>query len=113
MNPIERLYRKDNYIIQKSINIEDKLYTKLKELIDEEFDSTISEVVNVCVEELILKENLKYYAKPEGEIVIYRSIMLRKENVDALSKINHETGISVTRLINMAIKEFLDKYEKK
>ena len=39
--------------------------------------------------------------------------MLRKENVDALTKINRERGISVTRLINISIKEFLDRYDKK
>ena len=56
---------------------------------------------------------LVLYANPEGEILIYRSIMLRKENVDALTKINRERGISVTRLINISIKEFLDRYDKK
>ena len=39
--------------------------------------------------------------------------MLRKENIVALNKINHETGISITRLINMAVKEFLDLYKCK
>ena len=32
MSSINRLYKKDNYTIQKSINLEDGLYTRLKEL---------------------------------------------------------------------------------
>ena len=112
MSSINRLYKKDNYTIQKSINLEDGLYTRLKEL-ESEYDATISALVNVCVENLVAKDDIKYYAKPEGEILIYRSIMLRKENVDALTKINRERGISVTRLINISIKEFLDRYDKK
>lgn len=110
MSAIDRLYKKDNYTIQKSINLEDTLYTELKKIVDKEFDATISDVVNACVEDLISKDNIKYYAKPEEEITIYRSVMLRRKNVEALNKINRETGISVTRLINMAIKEFLDNY---
>ena len=112
MNAIDKLYKKGNYTIQKSINLEDKLYTRLKEVTEKEYDATISEVVNICIEELVSKDNIKYYSKPEGEIVIYRSVMVRRENVEALNRINKRTGISVTRLINIAIKEFLDKYNK-
>lgn len=112
MNAISKLYKKENYTIQKSINIEDGLYTRLKEIIDKEFDATISEIVNACVEDLITNGDVKYYAKPEGEIVIYRSIMIRKDNVEGLNRINRETGISVTRLINIAIRNFLENFEK-
>lgn len=112
MSAIDRLYKKDNSTIQKSINLEDKLYTELKQLVENEYDATISDVINVCIEDLISSGNIKYYAKPEGEITIYRSIMIRKENVKALNKITKETGISLTRLVNIAMKEFLDNYNK-
>jgi len=111
MGAVNRLYKKDNPTVQKCINLEDTLYTKLKEIADTEYDATISELINVCVEDLIASNNVKYYAKPAGEITIYRSVMLRKENIAALNTINQETGISVTRLINMAVKEFLEKYK--
>lgn len=112
MSAIDRLYKKDNSTVQKSINLEDKLYTELKQLVENEYDATISDVINVCIEDLISNGNIKYYAKPEGEITIYRSIMIRKENVKALNNITKETGISLTRLVNIAMKEFLDNYNK-
>lgn len=112
MSAIERLYKKSNYTVQKSINLEDGLYTKLKEIVEKEYDATISDIVNICIEDLIATGNIKYYAKPENEIVIYRSVMIRKENVEALNKITKETGISFTRLVNIAMKEFLDKQDK-
>lgn len=112
MSAIDRLYKKDNYTIQKSINIEDGLYTNLKEIVDNEYDATISDIVNVCIEDLISSGNIKYYAKPKDEITIYRSIMIRKANVESLNKITQETGISLTRLVNIAMKVFLDKYQK-
>ena len=110
MSAINRLYKKDNFTIQKSINLEDTLYTKLKNIVDTEYDATISDIVNVCIEDLISSGNVKYYAKPENEITIYRSVMIRKYNVKALNQITQETGISLTRLVNIAMKEFLDKY---
>lgn len=113
MSSIYRLYKKENYKIQKIINLEDKLYTRLKEIIEKEYDATISDIVNICIEDFVTKDNINYYAKPDGEIVIYRSIMVRKENIKKLNDINKNTGISVTRLINMAIKEFLDEYDDK
>ncbi len=112
MSAVDRLYKKDNSTVQKSINLEDKLYTELKQLVENEYDATISDVINVCIEDLISNGNIKYYAKPEGEITIYRSIMIRKENVKALNNITKETGISLTRLVNIAMKEFLDNYNK-
>jgi len=112
MSAIGRLYKKDNYTIQKSVNLEDKLYTALKEIVDFEYDATISDIVNICVEDLLAKGKVEYYAKPEDEITIYRSIMLRRENVEGLTGINKKTGISVTRLINIAMKEFLEEYNK-
>ncbi len=112
MSAIDRLYKKNNSTVQKSINLEDKLYTNLKQIVENEYDATISDVINACIEDLISSGNVKYYAKPEGEITIYRSIMIRKENVKALNKITKETGISLTRLVNIAMKEFLDNYNK-
>ena len=34
MSAIDRLYKKSNYTVQKSINLEDRLYTRLKEIVD-------------------------------------------------------------------------------
>ena len=114
MNAIDRLYEKGNITIQKSINVEDKLYTRVKEIIDNDFEATFSDVINICVENLLShKENLKYYHRPDNEILIYRSVMLRKENLKELENIRRNTGISITRLVNMAIKEFLEKYDNK
>ncbi len=114
METIDRLYKKGNYTIQKSINLEDKLYTRLKEIADNDFENTLSDLVNICIEELLKnKTKMKYYEKPQYEITIYRSIMMRKSNIEKLEKIKCETGISVTRLVNISIKDFLDSYNKK
>ena len=112
MSAIDRLYSINNKTVKKSINIDDSLYKRLMRYTKKNYDATISDMINVCIEDLLSTGSVKYYAKPEDEITIYRSVMIRKENTEALNKITQETGISLTRLVNIAMKEFLDKYNK-
>lgn len=112
MSAVDRLYSINNKTVKKSINIDDSLYKRLMRYTKKNYDATISDMINVCIEDLLSTGSVKYYAKPEDEITIYRSVMIRKENAEALNKITQETGISLTRLVNIAMKEFLDKYNK-
>lgn len=112
MSAINRLYKKDNKTIQKCIALDNELYEKLKEITENDYDATISDLINVCVEDYINQNSPSYYAKPFGELSISRSIMLRKENIKGLQKFHRETGISVTRLLNASIKIFIDNYNK-
>ena len=112
MSAIDRLYSINNKTVKKSINIDDSLYKRLMRYTKKNYDATISDMINVCIEDLLSTGSVKYYAKPEDEITIYRSVMIRKENAEALNKITQETGISLTRLVNIAMKEFLYKYNK-
>lgn len=113
MSAIDRLYSSTNKTIKKSINIDDNLYKKLMRYTKKNYDATFSEVINVCIEEYIYENKPYFYEKPENETVTYRSIMIRKENLNNLQKLHKKTGISVTRLLNCAVKEFLDKYDNK
>lgn len=113
MSAIDRLYSSTNKTIKKSINIDDSLYKKLMKFTKKNYDATFSEVINVCIEEYIYENKPYFYEKPENETVTYRSIMIRKENLSNLQKLHKKTGISVTRLLNCAVKEFLDKYDNK
>ncbi len=112
MSAIDRLYSINNKTVKKSINIDDSLYKRLMRFTKKNYDATISDMINVRIEDLLSTGSVKYYAKPEDEITIYRSVMIRKKNVEALNKITQETGISLTRLVNIAMKDFLDKYNK-
>lgn len=113
MSAIDRLYSSTNKTIKKSINIDDSLYKKLMRFTKKNYDATFSEVINVCIEEYVYENKPYFYEKPENETVTYRSIMIRKENLSNLQKLHKKTGISVTRLLNCAVKEFLEKYDNK
>ena len=113
MSAEDRLYTITNKNVKKSINIDDSLYKRLMRFTKKNYDATFSEVMNVCIEEYVYENKPSFYEKPENETVTYRSIMIRKENLDNLQKLHKKTGISVTRLLNCAVKEFLEKYDNK
>lgn len=111
MSAINRLYSVHNKTIKKTINIDNSLYTRLMKFTVKNFDATFSEMINICIEEYIAKNHPSFYEKPKNETVTYRSIMMRKENLIGLQNMHKKTGITVTRLLNGAVKEFLEKYE--
>lgn len=104
----DKLYTINNKTISKSVNIDDNLYDEIKKLTFEVYDAKISDVINVAIEEYIERNNPNFYGKLENETVTYRNLMLRKDNIKKLNDYHKNTGISFTRLVNGAIKEFLD-----
>lgn len=103
----DKLYAKNNKTVSKSINIDDSLYEQIRKLASKVYDAKISDIVNVAIEEYIERDEPNYYGKLENETVSYRNLMLRKENIKKLNEYQKRTGISFTRLVNGAIKEFL------
>ena len=108
MSAIDKLYDRNNITIKKSINIDDSLYKKLIKLTQNKYDATISDLINISIETYIEKNKISYYEKPANETVTYRSVMIRENNLNYLKKLNKKTGITITRLLNGAIKNFLD-----
>ena len=108
MSARDRLYLKSNNIVQKTLSIEEGLDSKIKRLTETKYDATVSELINICIEEFLDKKKTKFYGKPANEITIYRCLMLRKDNIEGINKKVNSEGISFTRLVNIAIKDFLD-----
>ena len=113
MEPIERLYKKDD-IITRSLHIDEDLYIKMQYLCSEIYDASVSKLINVCVETMLQDTTkIKYFKKPYKTESLYRSVLFRKDFYDRLIIIKDETGISFSRLVNGSIKQFLDKYNGK
>lgn len=104
----DKLYSKDNYTVEKSVNVDDSLYSEVKKLSLEKYSADISEIINVAIEEYIERDTPNFYGKKKSETVTYRTLALRKKNIAKLNEYHDNTGISFTRLLNSAIKEFLD-----
>ena len=94
MSAVDRLYSINNKTVKKSINIDDSLYKRLMRFTKKNYDATFSEVMNVCIEEYVYENKPSFYEKPENETVTYRSIMIRKENLDNLQKLHKKRYFS-------------------
>lgn len=108
MNIRDKLYKKENKTVPKSINIDDSLYEKIREATEKTYDAKLSDIINIAIEEYIERNNPTYYPKPDRETVTYRNLMLRKNNIKKMNEYHKKTGISFTRLVNGAIKEFFE-----
>ena len=65
----DKLYKYSNPIIAKTINIDDSIYNKFKDLSEKVYDATISEIINVAIEEYIKRDRPNFYGKTEKETV--------------------------------------------
>ena len=57
MGTFDRFYNKEN-LIRKTIEIDNNLYEKLKELSENEISASINQLINACIENLIKTKNI-------------------------------------------------------
>ena len=106
-----RFYPKEKWV-KKSAEIEGKLYDRLKEIADKELDASVNKIIDACVDDLKIDEKVVIYKKEKGEINVARSIIIRESMYKKLEELRDKYGISISKLINIAIREGLEKYNK-
>ena len=110
MRAIDRLYRKDKGVV-RSVLIDQDLYKQVQYLSSEIFEPSTSRIINACIENKLLKnDEMVCYKKTQDVDSIYRSVVIRKTFLEKLIKIRKKTGISLNRIINSCIKEFLEDF---
>lgn len=109
MGIFDRFYKKEK-LIKKTIEIDENLYEKLKEISDNEISASVNQLINACIERLILNENIKMYVKPKDEISIKHSLLIRESFVDGLEQLKDKYDISIYKLVNMSIYNALNEY---
>lgn len=97
-------YRRKSFT-RRSYELDENLYCKLIEC-TKIYKADISDLINLCIEELIKNRNIYLYENKEKGIK--RSFYLVDEYVKVLEEMKTDYGISVVRLINLAIKNVLD-----
>ncbi len=99
--------------IKKSAEIEGSLYDRLKEISENELDASINKIVDACISDLELGEKVVIYKKENNEINVARSVIIRESMYKKLEEMREKYGISISKLINIAIRNGLEKYENK
>lgn len=101
------LLKKENTIAKK-INIDNSLYEKLGEIANKTYDASINKIVNVAILELIRTEDINIYKKQENEISEPHSFLIRESSYMMLEKLREKYGVSICRLVNIAINNALN-----
>ena len=106
-----RFYTKEKWV-KKSAEIEGKLYDRLKEISEKELDASVNKLIDACVDDLKLEDRVVIYKKERDEINVARSIIVRESVYKKLEDLREKYGISISKIINIAIKLGLEKYDR-
>lgn len=95
------LLKKDN-LLRRRIEIDNTLYEKLVELTDV-YDASVNKLVNIAIIDMIEKENVKVYERPDNEIVEAHNFAIRESSYNKLEELKNKYGLSIYKLTNIAI----------
>lgn len=100
----KRFFLRENFI-KKQLYIDESLYQELV-ILSKIYKADISDLMNACIDFLPEHFDISYF-KDENEVSFYHTIMIRKDNVDLLDKFKEAYGISISRLMNIALANIL------
>lgn len=109
MGMLDTLLRKEA-LSQRTLDIESDLYEKLIRLSENEFDASVSKIINLCIYELAEKEQVTMREMKDLE---KHSVIMRKSALETLNEMKKKYNIPIYVLINIAIKEGIEKLEQK
>lgn len=107
MGTFDRFWKKEE-LLKTTIVIDNSLYEKLIELSDMKYQTSVNQLINACIEELIKTKNIHEYSKEKGELSIQHSLLIRKSLFEGLEELRQETKISIYKLVNISIKNALE-----
>ena len=73
-------FNKKERTINRSLNIDEELYTELERLSKNVYDASITKLVNAAIERLIETENIQIY-KRKNKSYISRSFLVRERKM--------------------------------
>lgn len=110
MGAFDRFWRREA-LLKKTIEIDNSLYEKLEELSENIYQTSTNQLINACIEELIETKNIKIYEKPEGELSIQHSLLIRESLFSALEEMREKYNLSIYKLVNIAIKNAIEEMD--
>ena len=102
----DNVFRKRENKIRRNYEIEDNLYSKLEEL-SKVYDASVTELINECLSNLIETENIVLYQKDDNELPVTHTLLVRESNLLGLERLKTKYGVSISKLVNIAIRNAL------
>lgn len=100
---IFKFYPSREKLINRTYEIDLSLYEKLEYLSKEKYDASINKLLNTCIEVLLETRKVDLYPRPQNEITMYRSFLIRKSLYDGLIELKNTYNISLNKLVNISI----------
>ena len=110
MNTFDKYLLKKDNLIRRRIEIDNTLFEQLEKLA-KVYDASINKLVNVAIIEMIKTENVDVYEKSENEIVEAHNFGIRETSYNKLEELKVKYGLSIFKLINIAIYNALNSEE--
>lgn len=108
MKILDKYLLKKEKVIPKKIEIENSIYEQLEKIANKEYDASINKIVNIAIIELIKTQDVKIYEKIPNEISEAHSFLIRESSYIKLEEMRAKYGISIFKLVNIAIKNALN-----
>ena len=106
----DKIYKKEK-LISRTFYIDEKLYLELERLSKEVYEASISKLINVAIEELVEKEKIEVYEN-RNRTCVTRSILIRESLLKGLSELEIKYGLSISMLVNIAVKNEIMEEQK-
>ena len=107
----DNVFRKRENKLRRNYEIEDSLYSKLEEQA-KIYDASVTQLINECLANLIETENIVLYQRNEHELLVTHTLLVRESNLSGLEKLKAKYGVSIGKLVNIAIRNVLNDYHK-
>ena len=104
----DHVFKKRENKLRRNYEIEDSLYSKLEEL-SQIYDASVTDLVNECLCYLIQTENIQLYEKDRTELSVTHTLLIRESNLSGLEQLKGKYGVSIFKLVNIAIRNVLNE----
>lgn len=95
------LFKRDNGV-RRRVEIDITLYNQLEELF-KIYDASINKLVNIAIIDLIKTQKINIYDRPDNEKTEPHNFVIRETSYKKLKKMKLKYGLSIFKLINIAI----------
>lgn len=110
MGVFDRFYDKER-LLRKTIEIENDLYDKLNEISKSKYMTSTNMLINACIDELTKTENIKIYENNDKYSSMKHSLLIMESLSNELDRLKQKYNMSITKLVNMAIKNAISETE--
>lgn len=109
MSNFDKYLLKKDKLLRRRIEIDNTLYQKLQDAAKTYYDTSVNKLVNIAIVELINSNNVELYERPANEIVEAHNFAILESSYLELEKLKNKYGISIYKLVNIAIYNILQQ----